>query len=469
MSRDLPQSDTPIDSLDQLADHFRQGIKDPAQRKVGTEHEKFLFLREDLSPAPYDGPRGVRRLMERLAELGGYTLAYDGPNPVAAERPSPWGGVEALTFEPGGQFELSGAPLARMAQTEAELDAHLAEVQRVTEELGLLVVTVGANPLHAVDSAPWMPKSRYDIMKAYMPKVGNLGHWMMKMTCTVQANFDYTSEQDAADLLHAALWVSPVVSAMFSRSPLWKGGPAGFMSVRNHIWTDTDPARCGFPLFMLERESFGFADYVEWTLDVPMYFIRREGRYVDLSGLPFRRFLEDGAQGHQATLGDYELHLSTLFPEVRMKRYIEVRGADVGPRDHILALPALWKGLLYDAQARAAAKALVQDFTLDQRKRLFQNAARWSLQGPIPGRDGHEIRELAQALLDLSAQGLDRLAQGEVPLADPHEARYLDPLRRDLSLPEGSSAAHLLARWDALHGDTSAWLRERAQDLWPQP
>lgn len=461
MSRDLPQSQTPLTDPGQLVAFFAEGCKPPEARRVGTEHEKFIYDRETLARIPFEGERGMRRVFELLAERHGYRLGFDHGNVVAAEREGADGLVEAITTEPGGQFELSGAPVRFMRQTQEELDRHLSEVGAICEELGLIMVALGVDPLHTLEDVPWMPKSRYGIMRDYMPKVGRLGHWMMKMTCTVQANFDYTSEEDAADILRTALWVSPVVSAMFARSPLWRRGPSGFMSARNHIWTDTDPQRCGFPLFMVEGD-FGFREYIEYSLDVPMYLIRRGGEYVDMSGRSFRRFMAEGFAGHEAVLGDYELHLSTIFPEVRMKRYIEVRGADVGPRDHILALPALWKGFLYDPQARREARALVEGFTLEERAGLFDSAARWSLEGPVPGRAGVKHRDLAASLIEIAAGGLRRQSAPEVGLSEPGEEAYLAPLRADLALPEGSAAHAVLARWEALGGDIEALVRGEA-------
>lgn len=459
MSRDLPQSQDTLESKDQLVAYFAEGIKPPQARRVGTEHEKFLLWRDTLQRAPYEGDRGIGRMFELLAERFGYTLGYDGDHPVAAERDNDEGFPEAITIEPGGQFELSGAPVRFMDQTEAELDLHMSEVCSICQELDLVPVGMGVDPLHSLEQVPWMPKSRYRIMRDYMTRVGNLGHWMMKMTCTAQANFDYTSEEDAVDILRTGLWVSPIISAMFARSPIWKGQPSGFMSVRNHIWTDTDAQRCGFPLFMIQGD-FGFADYVEYTLDVPMYLIRRGKQYIDMAGHSFRDFMENGHQGHQATMGDYELHLSTIFPEVRMKRYIEVRGADVGPRSHILALPALWKGILYDGQSRRQARELVGDLTLEQRAALFDSAVRWSLKGPVPGRDGQTLGDLARALIRVASEGLTRLESLETPLARNHEARYLQPLLEDLDREEGSAAHAMLARWHQLGGDARAWILE---------
>ncbi|MBH24044.1 MAG: glutamate--cysteine ligase [Myxococcales bacterium] len=465
MSRDVQRSSELITSKEQLTEYFRQGIKPPEARRVGTEHEKLILDKETLAPVPFEGPRGIGRVLELLAERYGYQAHLDQEHIAALVRANAAGDDEAITTEPGGQFELSGAPFQRLADTEAELTRHIAEVAAVTEELGLVMLGTGINPMHTPEQIPWMPKSRYRIMRAYMPRVGALGHWMMKATCTVQANFDYTSEADAADILRTGLWISPIISALFAHSPLWHNAPSGYMTTRCYIWTDTDPDRCGFPLWMMEREEFGFADYVEYALDVPMYFIHRDGRYVDMSGHSLRRFIEDGYEGHEATMGDYELHLSTLFPEVRMKRYIEVRGADMGPLGHVMALPALWKGLLYDAEARASAQSLMRDLTTEQRERLFTHAIRWSLNGPIPADLGPEriqIRHVARELVSLSRAGLERLAAPEVAAAGPDEARYLEPLQAQLDGEAPSTAHALLARWEELGRDTGAWARELA-------
>ncbi len=467
MSRDQPEDAELITSMDQLTGYFRAGIKAPEQRRVGMEHEKFMLRAHDASAAPYEGESGIGRLFEGMCARFGYEPAFDGDNIVAAVRENDEGLPEALTIEPGGQFELSGAPVRWMRDSEIELDRHLAEVREIAQEIGLVGVGTGANGLHDLDDVPWMPKSRYGIMRRYMSQVGTLGHWMMKMTCTVQANFDYTSEQDAADMLRTALWISPIVSALFATSPIRERKPSGYMSTRCFFWTDTDKDRCGFPPFMQAEEDFGFEAYANYALDVPMYLMTRQGRYIDMAGHSFRRFLEDGHQGHSATMGDFALHLSTLFPEVRLKRYIEVRGADCGPRGNLLALPALWKGLLYDLDARRAARDLLSGMTFEARERLFTHAIRWSLDGPVPD-TGHKsprtIRDLASDLIDIAAGGLDRLALADpaAPLAGPDERRYLEPLRAAIEGPAASPAHALLERWKALGGDTAAWMLEQA-------
>lgn len=457
----------------QLVAWFQRGFERPENRRVGTEHEKLVLQADDLAPLTYDGPRGVRRLLTLLAERFNYQLLEDHGNPIALRRMTP-NGWESITLEPGGQIELSGAPLRTLEDAEVELRTHLTEVGSVAQELGLLMTSAGLNGLHDLDQVNWMPKSRYAIMRDYMPRVGQLGRWMMKMTCTIQANLDFTSEADAADMLRTSLYLSPLVSALFANSPLMHGKPSGFHTARGHIWTQTDPDRCGFPLFMLESSDFGFKDYVEYTLDVPMYLIVRDGRYIDLTQerFTFRDFIHRGAQGFTPTLDDYETHIATLFPEVRLKRkYIEMRGADMGPFEHILALPALWKGLLYDAEARRDARALLDDLSPEQRQELFLRVTRWSLDAPIPGRTNGAsatVRDLAIHMLRLAIDGLDRLASplpeapDAPPLAGPDEARYLRPMHDRLASGAPSRPEHLLQRWQELHGDTPAWLREQA-------
>ena len=440
---DQKSGGAPLSGVDELVAFFASGIKPATQRRVGTEHAKFVVRRSAPGVVHYEGPDGIRVLLETLMQRFGYEPIRDRGNLIGLLRDG-----ASLTLEPGGQFELSGAPFASLLDTERELDLHFAEVREVCDELGLVCVGAGINGLQGLDEIDWMPKSRYAIMRRYMERVGTLGHWMMKMTCTVQANFDFTSEEDAADILRTALWLSPVVSAIFARSPIKERRPSGFMSSRCHIWTDTDPDRTGFPSFMLDG-GFGFRDYVEYTLDVPMYFIIRDGQYIDMAGHSFRAFMADGHEGQVATLTDYEDHVSTLFPEVRMKRYIEVRGADVGPREYILGLPALWKGILYDDSARASARALVTDLSVSQRTELFTNAIRWSLDGPFPGGDG-QIREVAAELIRIASAGLP---------AD--ERRFLAPLQADAAA-DLDPAHRLLARWNELGGDTATWFLEQS-------
>ena len=462
MSRDQMLSTEVLSSTSQLTQWYRSGCKEPGKERVGTEHEKFLVRKSDLSPLPYEGPDGIGQVFAKLAESGDFEVSTDEGHIVAlVEKAGPHAGA-SLTIEPGGQFELSGAPYLSMHDTEAELADHTARLKPVLDELGVLMVGAGLNGVNTLDEVPWMPKSRYRIMAPYMERRGKLGRWMMKMTSTIQANFDYTSEADAADILHTALRISPVVSAIFARSPLQAGKPTGFLSTRCHIWTDTDPDRCGFPEFMLRDKDFGFVDWARWTLKVPMYFVRRDHKYVDFTQqrTTFRQFMEQGFNGIEATLGDYELHVSTLFPEVRMKQYIEVRGADMGPAANIVALPALWKGILYDSGSRKAARELLAHLSIAAHGRLFEDMIRRGVSAIDPT-NKTPVHSYALELLRLARQGLDR--QVNTGLARPGEGRFLDPIEDSLTGADGhpSDAHRLLARFDELDGDAMAWFAEQ--------
>ena len=419
MSRDMAQDSSLVRHEDQLLDHFRAGIKARDARGVGTEHEKFVFLpKEDMAMLSFEHPElGFERLFERLTVEYGWEPARDGGHIVALER-----GDAAITLEPGGQLELSGGVMQHLSQTEAELDRHLEELRQIAGGR-LLMSSLGLNPLHGPKQIPWMPKSRYAIMRRYMPTRGDLANWMMQATCTIQANFDYTSEEDAADILRSALRVSPLVSALFVASSVRQGRSSGQMSFRGHIWTRTDPDRCGWPAF-LYRTDWGFAEYLDYVLDVPVLFLRREEGYVPVEGrTTFRHFIEQGFESQRATMGDFELHLSTVFPEVRLKRYIEVRGADGGPRDHVLALPALWKGILYWEPSRRQAAALVGDLEPEEHRALFGEVYRHGLQAQ--SRVG-SVQKLCQRLVALAHEGLEALARES---GQPSEAGYLEPVR----------------------------------------
>jgi glutamate--cysteine ligase len=414
MSRDLDQSDEFITSREQLVAYFAEGIKPRTARLVGTEHEKFMFKREDGSMLSYEEPGGFGDIFAAFAEQGWKASIAKG-HIVALEHQR-----AALTLEPGGQFELSGAPLATIHDTAAELDTHLEAVRAMVGDR-IQMVCWGLNPFYELDKIPWMPKPRYGIMRRYLPTRGDLAHWMMKGTCTVQANFDYTSEADAVDIIRTGLRVSPLISALFALSPVRSWADTGMQSYRCHIWTRTDPDRTGILDFMLS-ETWGFEDYVEYILDVPMFFIRRGDEYLEMSGTTFRHYLEHGFGEHRATMGDFELHLSTAFPELRMKRYIEVRGADAGPRDMLLALPALWKGLLYWEPARAEARALLPDITGDALRAMHADIIRDGIHAQTPY---GSVRELAQRLIAISAEGLRQLAAEG---GHPDEVGFLEPL-----------------------------------------
>ena len=442
MSRDMKQDLDKIEDRDQLIDYFRSGEKDPSRRAFGTEHEKFVFRRDNGKLLSFEEEGGFGDLFADIAERFGYEASYDHGHIVALERDG-----AALTLEPGGQFELSGAITQTVFETAAEFDQHIREIKEVAGDR-LAFVSWGMNPFDTLDEIPWMPKSRYGIMREYMPKVGDRGLWMMKKTCTVQGNYDYTSEEDAADILRTALRVSPVVSAMFCNSPLADGAPNGMQSYRCHIWTRTDPDRTGFPDFMYD-EGWGYSEYLEYVLDVPMYFIRRDGEYVAMHGKPFREFMEEGHGDWVARMGDFELHLSTIFPEVRMKKYIETRGADAGTREMMLALPALWKGLLYSESARAGARQMMVSTCPEKHRACFDQVYRLGIRAET---QCGSFREMAEELVSLAGQGLDELAK---EAGHDSERVFLEPLEQVLKDAK-TPADRLLESFEEHGGDKMA-------------
>lgn len=431
MSRDMDQSVDLLEDRAQLVAYFASGEKPRERRAFGTEHEKFVFRRNDLGLLSFEEEGGFADLFEALAQRFGWERSLDRGKVVALTRDG-----AALTLEPGGQFELSGGIKQTVFETAAELDAHFHEIKAVAGER-LAFVLWGMNPFDGLDDVPWMPKARYEIMRNYLPTRGDLAHWMMKMTCTVQGNYDYMSEEDAADMVRVGFRVSPLVSALFANSPLRVGASADMQTYRCHIWTRTDPDRSGFPDFMY-GDDWGYERYADYILDVPMFFIRRDNRAVDMSGRSFRDFMERGHDGMRATMGDFELHLSTAFPEVRMKKYIEVRGADAGSRAMLLALPALWKGIFYDADARAAAGQLLSFDSPDQHRACFEVARREGLRAQTPC---GSVQDLARELVSLSRGGLDRLA---AEAGHASEAEFLAPL--DAMLEGGETCADQMLR-----------------------
>lgn len=448
MSRDMNQDAAPITGREQLIDYFRSGEKDTARRAFGTEHEKFVFKKDGLGLLSFEEPGGFSDLFGQIAERFGWEAAYDHGHVVALTR-----GDEAITLEPGGQFELSGGIKHTVFETAAEFDRHVAEIKEVAGDR-LWFAPMGMNPFDDLDAVPWMPKSRYKIMRRYLPTRGDLAHWMMKMTCTVQGNYDYTSEADAADILRTSLKISPIVGALSSASPIRLGAPSGFQSFRNHIWTRTDPDRSGFPDFMY-ADSWGYEEYLEYVLSVPMFFIRRGGEYIDCAGLPFVDFMRDGYQGHAAIMGDFELHLSTVFPEVRMKKYIEVRGADASSREMMLALPALWKGILYDDAARAGARALLPELSPEEHRVGARLAHTHGLKAETPAGN---YAELAARLVDIARQGLDAIAARH---GHDSEAVFLEPYEQILATGRSHSDL-MLEKWDEVGGDREAFVKAHA-------
>jgi glutamate--cysteine ligase len=424
MSGPSKESQQPIDDRRQLAAYLESGCRPPTDWRIGTEHEKFGFRWEDLRPPPYEGERGIGAVLEGLAGLGWNRVEeVDGDGNgrlIALEKHG-----ATVTLEPAGQLELSGAQLETLHQTCGETAAHLREVKTVCEPLGLGFLGMGFQPKWRREDMPWMPKDRYRIMRAYMPTRGSLGLDMMTRTCTVQVNLDFSSEADMVRKFRVALALQPIATALFADSPFSDGRPNGFLSYRSQIWTDTDPDRTGMLDFVFE-DGFGFERYVDYLLDVPMYFVHRDGRYIDASGQSFRDFLAGqlpALPGERPSLQDWADHMTTAFPEVRLKRFLEMRGADGGPWNRVCALPAFWVGLLYDESALDAAWALVADFTRQERHALRDGVPRQALKLPFRG---GTVRELALEALKIAAHGLERRARLNSSGAD--ERFHLDPL-----------------------------------------
>ncbi|RPE75905.1 glutamate--cysteine ligase [Vulcaniibacterium tengchongense] len=408
-----------VEGRAQLVEFLSSGVRARADWKIGTEHEKFGFRTDDLRPPPFDGERGIEALLKGLTRFG-WTPAVENGRVIALSRDG-----ASVSLEPAGQLELSGAPLDNLHQTCTEASTHLNEVRAVAEPMGLGFLGVGFQPKWRREDMPWMPKGRYKIMREYMPKVGSLGLDMMTRTCTVQVNLDVGSEADMVKKFRVALALQPVATALFADSPFAEGRPNGYLSYRSHIWTDTDPGRTGMLDFVFE-DGFGYERYVDYLLDVPMYFVYRDGRYIDASGQSFRDFLDGrlpAYPGRRPLLRDWADHSTTAFPEVRLKKYLEMRGADSGPWNRICALPALWVGLLYDDAALDAAWDLVKDFTREERHALRDGVPRHALKLPFRG---GTVLDLARRTLEIAAHGLKRRARINRNGAD--ESIYLEPL-----------------------------------------
>jgi glutamate--cysteine ligase len=391
----------PITDRRQLVEYMESGCRPAKDWRIGTEHEKFVFRLGTLEPAPYEGEWGIRALLEGMTRFGWEPVEEDG-KPIALRQDGC-----TVTLEPGGQLELSGAQLETLHQTCNEVHTHLDQVKEVAGEIGVGLIGAGFHPKAKRDEIPWMPKGRYRIMRDYMPKKGSLGLDMMLRTCTVQVNLDFSSEADMVKKFRVGLALQPIAVAMFANSPFVEGRPSGYLSYRSHVWEDTDPDRCGILPFVFEKEM-SFQKYVDHVLDVPMYFVYRDGRYIDASGQSFRDFLDGrlpALPGETPTISDWADHLTTLFPEVRLKRFLEMRGADGGPWKRLCALPALWTGLLYDQAVLDSAWDLVKDWTEEEHVALRESVPRLGLAAPFRNRT---VREVAADVLELSSAGLRR-------------------------------------------------------------
>jgi glutamate--cysteine ligase len=431
----------PIESRADLLSVFEGGEKPPEDWRIGTEHEKFVYRTSDHGAPSYDAAGGIRDLLMGLTEFDWEPVVENG-NVIALK-----GSDGNVSLEPAGQFELSGAALKNLHQTCSEAARHLDQCKEVGERLGLGFLGLGMWPDKARADLPIMPMGRYAIMLNYMPKVGRLGLDMMLRTCTIQVNLDYASEADMVQKFRVGLALQPVATALFANSPFTEGKPNGFKSFRSHIWEDTDPDRTGMLPFVFE-DGFGYERYLDYMLDVPMYFVYRDGKYLDVAGESFRAFIDGKLPqlaGEKPRLSDWTDHLSTAFPEVRLKSFLEMRGADGGRWSRICALPALWVGLLYDNGALDAAWDLVKHWTIEEREKLRHDVPKLALDAVTP--DGESMRDFAGRVLDIAGDGLTRRKQ--LNSAGDNEGGFLDPLR-DVIATGMTPADRLLARF---HGE----------------
>ena len=430
-----------ITGIADLTAYLADGCKPEAAYAIGTEHEAFGFHQSGFAAPSYAGPDGIDALLHAVAARDGFAPILDGQNLIGLK-----GDGASISLEPGGQFELSGAPLADLHGTKAELAAHVARLREVTPPLGLGFAPLGFHPIARREDMPWMPKGRYQVMRAYMPKVGSRGLDMMLRTCTVQVNLDFSSEADMVAKMRVGSALQPLATALFANSPFYEGKPNGRLSNRAWVWQDTDNQRSGIPSVIFE-DGFGFEAYVNWLLNVPMYFVYRDGVYHDVAGASFKDFMDGklaALPGEKATIGDFADHITTAFPDVRLKRYIETRGADSGSEAMMLAQSALWTGLFYDKTALAAASALIRDMSYQQILTLRDKVPESGLSTAL-GKG--TLRDLAKDVVAIAADGLK--ARARLNQAGADERIYLAPLE-DIVAGGPTQAEYWLARY---HGD----------------
>jgi len=414
----------PIESRDELVAYLEAGCKPRPDWRIGTEHEKIGFRRDDLRPVPYENERSIETLLQGVAERFGWEPVLEAGNIIGLKDPCCEHGG-SITLEPGGQFELSGAPLTNIHETCREVSTHLRQVREVADALDIGFLAIGFSPKWTLAETPVMPKQRYNIMRRYMPKVGRLGRDMMFRSATVQVNLDFSSEADMVQKLRVGLALQPLATAMFANSPFTDGKPNGFLSYRSELWRETDADRTGMLPFAFE-DGMSFERYVDYALDVPMYFIKRGGEQVDVAGESFRAFMDGrlpALPGQRPTMADWSDHLTTLFPEVRLKHFLEMRGADSGPQPRLCALPAMWVGLMYDQTSLDAAWDLVKRWTNEQREALRAEVPRQGLNARL-GR--HTVGTLSREMLAIARHGL-QARDFRDPSGDD-EASYLEPL-----------------------------------------
>lgn len=434
-------NDPVIEGRDQLISVFAKGEKPPELWRIGTEHEKFVYSLADRHAPGYDERGGIYDLLDGLTRFG-WKPVEEGGKVIALA-----GSDGTISLEPAGQLELSGAPLENLHQTCAETGRHLEQVKAVGDELGVGFLGLGMWPDKRREDLPVMPKGRYGIMLRHMPRVGTMGLDMMLRTCTIQTNLDYASEADMVQKFRVSLALQPLATALFANSPFTQGRPNGYLSYRSHIWSDTDPARTGMLPFVFE-DGFGYERYADYMLDVPMYFVYRDGHYIDAAGQSFRDFLKGelpALPGEKPTLSDWNDHLSTAFPEVRLKSFLEMRGADGGPWNRICALPALWVGLLYDQGALDAAWDLVKGWDMEERQALRDAVPRLGLDAPVPG--GRTLRDIAPLVLEIARGGL--AARARLDEGGSNETGFLNALYEVVA--RGKTPAEILL--DRFHGE----------------
>ena len=446
----IPQSGGgPIERHEQMAEYLADGCKPKSEWRIGTEHEKFGYCKDTLNPLPYEGPRSILAMLEGLRDRYGWAPVTEADKLIGLTKDG-----ANVSLEPGGQLELSGAPLETIHQTCDEVNTHLREVKSIADEIGVGFIGLGAAPHWSHDEMPVMPKGRYKLMTDYMDRVGTMGKTMMYRTCTVQVNLDFGSEADMVQKLRVALALQPIATALFANSPFLEGKPNNHKSWRSRVWRDLDADRTGMLPFVFE-DGFGFERWVDYALDVPMYFVYRDGKYINALGQSFRDFLQGklpALPGETPTLSDWADHLTTIFPEARIKKFIEMRGADGGPWRRLCALPAFWVGLMYDQSALDAAWDLAKGIDAETRQALRIAASEQALDGHV---GKYALSDLAREAVAISEQGLKSRAKPGQDGLVPNEVHFLDALKESLETGQ-TQADELLARYHSdWNGDVS--------------
>jgi len=442
----IPQSGGgPIEHHDQLAEYMASGCKPKEDWRIGTEHEKFGYCKDTLKPIPYEGPRSILAVLEGLRDGHGWAPVEEGGKLIGLEKDG-----ANVSLEPGGQLELSGAPVETIHETCDEVNAHLRDVKDIADKVGVGFIGLGAAPVWTHDEMPLMPKGRYKLMDSYMQTVGTMGRSMMRRTCTVQVNLDFSSEADMVQKFRVALALQPVATALFANSPFFEGKPNGHKSWRARVWRDLDPARTGMLPFVFET-GFGFEQYADYALDVPMYFVYRDGKYIDALGQSFRDFLRGelpALPGERPTLSDWADHLTTIFPEARIKKFMEMRGADGGPWRRLCALPAFWVGLMYDQSSLDAAWDLCKSWTAETREALRVAASVDGLQARVNGIDMHDLARQAVAISNVGLKARARTGGGGLI---PDETHFLNALNESIEsgkTPADELLEHFNGDWN---------------------